>query len=154
MTEWLKKQFLKKFLNSLMRSLWSVLVWLYSKNFLCIVLSFIIHMYLCLFLLERSLEGQEITNTAFCYLAPHCFYQIYTFFNMYLFLCFFNNIDNFVTNVYDFSNKHYLSIYSYFLWNHKGCKNFKTFPFSAFLLLCGMQNYTSRWIFSNMIYKH
>ena len=38
---------------------------------------FVVHiLYLCLiFCLLDSFEGQEITNKAFCYLAPHCYYQ-------------------------------------------------------------------------------
>ena len=68
--------FLKKFLNFLIHSFWSVLAWLYSKNFYAFFFILNLCVPMAVFLFARLFEGQEITITAFCYLSPHCFYQI------------------------------------------------------------------------------
>ena len=76
-------------------------------------LSFNIHMLLCLSLLRSILlRGmKEITNTAFFYLAPHCFNE-FKIFQHVIILCFSIILDNFATYLDGFSN--YLSIHFHY----------------------------------------
>ena len=60
----------EEILKLLIRSLLIFSRLIYLKTLLAIVVNLCIYFFALL-----SYEGQEIPNTAFCYLAPHCYYR-------------------------------------------------------------------------------
>ena len=81
--------FLKKFL---IRSLLIFSRLIYLKTLLAIVVN------LCIFFALLSYEGQEIPNTACCYLAPHCYYRFQSFIHLIKFILFSLFLDNSCNN--------------------------------------------------------